>query len=164
MPIGRASQTASYAKPVAEAFADAEAVLRCIASVTDANTSDGSIRAEAKYGLQTVDFRVRILPADRGSTFEIASFSDDIWAAGARATIRNFLEALSRTGDTAYVPSANPINPTYFALVTGLFALALHFIIHYWESLPALVRIGIMVLGFSALAYTLLARWLFKRT
>lgn len=164
MPLGRAEQTATYAKPVAEAFTDAEAVLRRIASVTETNASDHSIRARAKYGLQTVNFQIRIVPGRSGSTLEIASFSDDIWAAGARATNRNFLEALSRIGDTTYIPSANPINPTYFALSIGLFALALRFILRDWESIPAPVRIGILVFGFSALAYFVLAQWLFKRT
>lgn len=170
MPIGKATQTATYAKPPREAFEDVEAVICQMGSVS--KTDPGVVRGTSKYGLQTVDIRVRVIRENDGSKLEIAARSDDLWAGGARAVIAAFLKSLSGMGRTDFVADTRPINPidiVRYAGVIAVLVVVLRYLLRNWVVLPGpvqgtLLTLGAIVAGCGlfVLAYFPISRWRFR--
>jgi hypothetical protein len=135
MPLGQATQETTYNKSADETLSDIQEALKMIGKVDNVNHANLTIEGSSKYGFQTVNLRVKIIPQGETTIISINGFGDDIRAVGAKKCMARLLETMDNLGNPDYKPSRTGIKP--FNMVLMLIGVIL------------CVLIGIAVIGFS---------------
>lgn len=139
--------------------------LERMGKITQENQDHLRLRGSTKYGLQKVLIKVHVEYVSSGSRVSIHAFSDDIWAAGAKDSIKRLLETFEYRDNPDYQPTKNGI--VRVSSLAIAFCCIVVVILNIARFLPGDLKywiVGfILVWGFLILASVLIERWRFLR-
>jgi hypothetical protein len=93
MFLRKITQEVSYPRPPQQAFDDVQQALARIGKVKKVDEASGTLTGSVSGG-GWVNLQVAITPAEGGSRLALRAGCDDVWGAGARRGISQFLAAL----------------------------------------------------------------------
>ncbi len=113
--------------------------------------------------VSSVKLKVKITPQGNASSISIRGFSDDMWARGARDSIKRLLEAMDNLENPTYKPSRTGMKPLSMALTLVAFITLLLLAMVALMYLPAWVMILFIIFGFGILVYFIIAKGRFGK-
>jgi hypothetical protein len=94
--VGSASREVFLDLAPQEAFERAVAAMESIGRVLERWRTTKTALGTTRYGLQSAQLHVSVLPDAAGSVVQIRAAGDDIWGAGARRSADKLVRALDR--------------------------------------------------------------------